>query len=214
MNGRLFRALCALFPRSGPYLSRRLLGALAASCLLHAAVVFLPYLGASTTDLRPAVPGGQKPGPARILNVRLMHESEPAPAGAANPPDQRAADEGPRPAQERARGIDLLPIPAPAFYTADQLTKRPQPTSEPRLDVPEQAPNFSSGKAILKLWINELGNVIAVDVEKSDLPEAVAATAAAAFAKLRFVPGEIDGRPVRTLMRIEVTYDDGTQAPP
>ena len=115
---------------------------------------------------------------------------------------------------ERAAGIGLLPIPAPAYYTTDQLTKRPQPTSDPRLDVPEFGPVFASGKVILKIWINELGAVKTVDVEKSDVPEAIAATAAAAFGKLRFLPGEINGRPVGTLMRIEVTYDDGTRPPP
>ena len=33
------------------YLSNRLLAALAVSCLLHAAVIAMPYLGASTTAL-------------------------------------------------------------------------------------------------------------------------------------------------------------------
>ena len=66
-----------------------------------------------------------------------------------------------------------------------------------------------SGKVILKVWITELGNVASVDVEKSDMPEAVSASAAAAFGKLRFVPGEINGRPVGSMMRIEVIYDDG-----
>jgi hypothetical protein len=44
------------------------------------------------------------------------------------------------------------------------------------------------------------------------VPETVSATAAAAFGKLRFVPGEIDGRRVRTLMTIEVAY--GKRPPP
>ncbi|MSQ63588.1 MAG: TonB family protein, partial [Betaproteobacteria bacterium] len=94
-----------------------------------------------------------------------------------------------------------------------QLTQRPRPTTEPRLDVPEIGPMFASGKVILRVWINELGNVDSVDVEKSELAAAVAATAAAAFGKQRFVPGEINGRPVGSMMRIEVTYDDGTRPP-
>ena len=122
---------------------------------------------------------------------------------------RRAGEEEPRPAAERALGADLLPIPAPAYYTTDQLTKRPQPTSQPTLLAPELGPAIPSGKVILKLWINELGNVASVEVEKSELPEAISATAAAAFGKLRFVPGQINGRPVGTLMRIEVIYYDG-----
>jgi TonB family protein len=59
---------------------------------------------------------------------------------------------------------------------------------------------------VLKLWIDERGKVDSVEVESSNLPEAVAGTAAAAFGKLRFAPGEIDGTRVRALMRIEVAY--------
>jgi len=202
--------------------SKRLLGALMASCLLHAALVFMPHLGTSTAISRLAARGAQGPGRAGVLNVRLVmleigaadKAAEDAAAGAAGSPARRKVDEVSRPPLERARGIGLLPIPAPTYYTTDQLTKRPQPTSDPRLDVPEIGPIFASGKVILRVWINELGKVDSVDVEKSDLADAISATAAAAFARLRFVPGELDGRPVGTMMRIEVTYDDGTRPPP
>jgi hypothetical protein len=50
--------------------------------------------------------------------------------------------------------------------------------------------------------------VTSVEVEHSDVPEAVSALAAAAFAKLRFAPGELNGRAVGAMMRIEVSYDD------
>lgn len=127
---------------------------------------------------------------------------------------ERMANEEPRPALEHAVGIGLLPIPAPTYYTTDQLTKRPQPTAEAELDTPEIGPVFASGTIILKLWISELGDVISVDVEKTDLPEIFSRTAVAAFRNLRFVPGEINGQPVGTMMRIEVTYDDGRKPPP
>jgi TonB family protein len=209
MNGR---SQPALLPDE--YLSDRLLAALMVSCLLHAAVIAMPYFGASTTFSRPAV---LKPGPARVLRVRLVQESAPATAagtGEADSQGRRAAEEEPRPAAERALGADLLPIPAPAYYTTDQLTRRPEATSQPRLLAPDLGRSILSGKVILKLWITELGNVASVEVEKSELPEAVAATAAAAFGKLRFVPGQLHGRPVGTMMRIEVVYYDGTGPPP
>ncbi len=206
---------------SDAYLSKRLFAALTASCLLHAVVIVLPYLGASTTVSRSASRGVQKPGPARVLSVRLLAESEPATvagsraseASAAAVTARPGADVEPRPAVDRTRGIDLLPIPAPAYYTSDQLTKRPRPTAEPNLLVPEIWPIFAAGKVVLKLWINERGNVVSVEVEKSDLPDAISGSAAAAFGKLRFAPGEINGRPVGTMMRIEVTYDDDTKRP-
>ena len=196
------------------YLSNRLLGALMASCLLHAAVIALPYFGTSATLSRATV---LRPGPTRVLHVRLVLDTAAPPAvadgsaagaGAADSQGRRP-DEAPRPAAERTLGNDLLPIPAPAYYTTDQLTKRPQPTSQPRLLTAELGPSPPSGKVILKVWITELGNVASVEVEKSELPEAMAASAAAAFGKLRFVPGQLNGRPVGSMMRIEVVYYDG-----
>ena len=122
---------------------------------------------------------------------------------------ERVAGEETRPALDRAVGIGLLPIPAPTYYTTDQLTKRPQPTAEAKLDTPETWPIIASGTIILKLWINERGDVISVDVEKTDLAEIFSRTAVEAFKQLHFDPGEINGRRVGTMMRIEVTYDDG-----
>ena len=124
------------------------------------------------------------------------------------------ADAQPRPALNPTEGIGLLPIPAPTYYTTDQLTKRPQPTAEAELDAPEIWSVDASGTIILKLWINELGDVISVDVEKTDLPEIFSQTAVAAFRHLHFVPGELNGQRVGTMMRIEITYDDGRRPPP
>ena len=157
----------------------------------------MPALGKSTTVNRSAALGGPKSRPSRSLEVRLEQ-----------------ATLKPRPRTDGRRGSDVLPIPAPAYYTSDQLTKAPRPISQPKLDVPRSIARSVSGRVVLRLWIDELGNVASVEVESSDLPETVSGTAAAAFGKLHFVPGEIDGQRVRTLMRIEVAYVNGKQPPP
>lgn len=198
---------------------RRLYAALAVSCLLHAAIVALPYLGTRNPEARPVARSAQNPAPARVLSVRLVSEGELAAtvaATAAAAAGLRAANEEPRAAPEPSRGIELLPVPAPAYsyYTPDQLTKRPQATADPDLKVPGTAPKFGSGRVVLKLWINDRGNVVSVEVEKSGVPEEVAAAAAAAFGETRFFPGEVNGRPVGTLMRVEVSYDDGVAPMP
>jgi TonB family protein len=185
------------FPRA--YFSHwgRLYAALTVSCLLHLGLVLMPELGTSTTVNRSAGLGGLKGGPSRALEVRL---------------EQASAH--PRARVDARRGSDVLPIPAPTYYSSDQLTRPPRPTSEPKLDVPRSIARSVSGRVILKLWIDELGNVASVEVESSNLPETVSGTAAAAFGKLQFLPGEIDGRRVRTLMRIEVAYVNGKRPPP
>lgn len=178
---------------------KRLSVALTVSCLLHAAVLLMPYFhfGTSSTVSRPAVRGAQKPG-AAMLDVRLEQASGSAAAAAGN----------------AARGSNLLPIAAPTYYRTDQLTKPPRATSQPQVDVPRTVARSVSGKVVLLLWIDERGNVNSVQVESSNLPETVSGMAAETFRKLRFVPGEIEGRRVRTLMRIEVDYVGGKRPPP
>ena len=205
---------------------KRLFASLVVSCLLHAALVVMPYLGVSTSASRPAVQGGRKLNPPRTLEATLALEKKSAFEAAEVFPElaeggsmavnsaERVANEETRPEQDRTQGIGLLPIPAPSYYTTDQLTKRPQPTAEAELDTPETRPIAASGTIILKLWISELGDVISVDVENTDLPEIFSRTAVAAFRNLRFVPGEINGQRVGTVMRIEVIYDDGRKPPP
>jgi len=198
MNGRFHVDLFSFESPLGPAWMR-LYAALTVSFLLHAALVFIPVLGQST---RPA------PGPEHLI-VRLEQPGE-----SAVEPTRPRASEAQRPGASRARGNDALPIRAPTYYTTDQLTKPPRPISQPKLDVPRSIARRVSGKVILKLWINEAGNVDSVEVESSNLPPAVSGTASAALEKLRFAPGEIDGRRVRTMMRIELTYIDGRRPQP
>ncbi len=105
-------------------------------------------------------------------------------------------------------GADLLPIPGPAYYTSDQLTKRTRAIAVQELDTPEMKAIIVAGKLILKLWIDNQGQVEDVVVESSELPEIFAAVAVKAFRQSRFAPGERNGQRVATVMRIEVSYED------
>jgi TonB family protein len=233
MNGRQSAAVAAAgprLPRQKPWSENadaallRLLAAFALSCLLHAAVFFLPYLGLSSTQPRSALAGGRKP--PLVLNATLdsagerrqsdsvadrVLSAEPVP----RPPfaHRDAAPVAQPAAQERAEGADLLPLAAPAYYSTDQLTKRPQPLTVADLDAPQIRPIVASGKIVLKLWINEFGAVADIRVEKTELPEVFSRSAVAAFKGMRFAPGERNGQPVGTVMRIEVNYDDGRGKP-
>ena len=195
----------------------RLLAALAFSCLLHAAVTFLPFLGKSVIETRLALKGSQKTPPviSTILTMTGEHRYAPRsvpPAAAiepAAPAVDRPADEEQLLPQTGTEGADLLPIPALGYYTTDQLSKRPQPVTAIELDSAETSLIVVSGKIILKLWINEFGSVADVEVETSELPAVFSRAAVAAFKNARFTPGERNGSPVGTVMQIEVSYDDG-----
>jgi TonB family protein len=200
MNGGFPRAY---FSFGGPPPSQypgtdwqRMAAALVLSCLLHGALFVMPDFGTSTPASR-SIARTQKPVAAHVLDIRL---------------GQGDAGEPLPPAAQPARGTNQLPIRAPTYYRTDQLTRSPRPTSVPELAMPKSVARSVSGKVVLKLWISELGNVDSVEVESSNLPETVSGTAALAFKKIRFVPGEIDGKRVRTLMTIEVAY--GKRPPP
>ncbi len=199
----------------------RLLAALAVSCMLHAAVLALPYLGERHPEYRFALQGAPR-GPY-VVNATLVLKGAPGFSGPPVPAEGEyvpkssvtALDAGTeiRPEEPGASGAGLLPIPSQAFYTTDQLTKRPQPMTMAELDPVETKPIVASGKIVLKLWITERGSVSRVDVESSNLPPLFVRAAVEGFKRLRFEPGELHGRAVGTVMRIEVNYDDGRKPP-
>lgn len=228
MNGRFSSALPSAVSRlrrlaswtaEPDQVALRLWAALALSCLLHAVVLFLPYLGEPARETRFALKGRQKLPP--VINATLAMRGEHVFSAANVSPSldsvadlsapQRPAADGQPASHHSAEGVGLLPLPAPAYYPTDQLSKRPQPLVVADLDASEIRPIVASGKIVLKLWINEFGVVADVAVEKSDLPTIFARTAVKAFKAMRFTPGERNGQPVGTVMRVEVTYADGRQ---
>ncbi|MCX7174329.1 MAG: TonB family protein [Proteobacteria bacterium] len=197
MNGQI----SSLVPASGHSgnfpCRRRLVAALAMSCVLHIALVVAAYLGENNREH--SVVAAKNQMPARPFSASLKVAEQIKPAG----PRETAVP------VERTDGMGLLPFAAPTYYTTDQLSKRPQPLGSADLDAPEINPIVASGKMILKLWIDESGKVIDVDIEKTELPEVFSLSALAAFKRLRFAPGERGGVRVGSVMRIEVSYDDG-----
>ncbi len=177
----------------------------------------MPDLGTTSSVYRPAPRGARASGAARVLDVRFEQGKGPAAefegsagagAGPAGEPGRPRADETAGLPRQLSRGMELLPESGRAFYTSERLTRRPEPTTRPELDVPKTVARAVRGKVELKVWIDERGNVVSVEVVQSNVPLAVSAVAAHAFRKLRYEPGEINGRPVPAQILVEVTYDN------
>lgn len=222
---------------------RRVFGAIAASCVIHAGILALPYLGTGAdavaatsaaagmpqTALRVTLRGDRaasesdQPDPgassttaagladavaeiadpaAALADAAAAPMQSDAPAGIADAASGRDA------AAPRTEGAGLLPIDGVTYYASGQLTRRPQPLGELALDPPEIRPVVASGKMVIALWIDSRGDVEDAVVEQSDLPGLFAKPATDAFRRVHFAPGELDGRKVATVMRIEVTYED------
>ena len=98
--------------------------------------------------------------------------------------------------------------PVRFFYPADQLSVRPIPLSEiesPDFDMPMQDRRAS---VVIDVSISEVGEVVSVQQVMSGLPETYTESLVAAFRRLRFRPGEINGLRVGALLRVELTAEN------
>jgi outer membrane biosynthesis protein TonB len=186
------------------------------SVSLHAALLTLP-LGGALKGPRAAIEtaGG-------VIRAFLRTEApEPAPA-----PEPAVAPKPPAPTEIKpAPGTELAKPSAPAaapggstnvaaipatFFDPAQLTEKPRPLNEPRLDL-LQPMLGRAGMAKLILYIDETGSVDRVEVESASLPPEAVARAKVIFAALRFSPGRFDGAPVKSRVRITVGAEEQPQ---
>lgn len=95
------------------------------------------------------------------------------------------------------------------YFSSDLLTVRPYPLTI--LETPElldPLPVDADGRVVLKVWISDAGEVTAMETEFTNMPATTHEAIVAAFLGMRFMPGKIDGKAVRSHMRIEMTYED------
>jgi hypothetical protein len=115
---------------------------------------------------------------------------------------------------ERIAEIEFLPLPETRYYASQQLTKRPQPRTTVDLDTPESRLITTPESIILTLWISAEGDVVDVKVTQTEVSASVSTSAVEAFSQIHFTPGEIEGKPVASVIRIEITYNDDLLSEP
>lgn len=101
----------------------------------------------------------------------------------------------------------LLPA-SPYYFSAKDLTQRPLVVRDVLSDMMLTVPDVPSQAATLQILINEYGEIDQVIVEDSLLPEAAQKVVVEAVVKTRFHPGEINGVPVKSQLRIEILLED------
>jgi hypothetical protein len=99
------------------------------------------------------------------------------------------------------------------FFPESKLTRLPKPIGDMGLDIPEARQLSSSGSMAIRLWIDRMGKVVSMEIDQTDLPVEFASAVAAAFGKMRFEPGEINGRPVGSILRFEITHNSAALLP-
>jgi hypothetical protein len=115
----------------------------------------------------------------------------------------------------------VMPLEMPAAESADpgdQYLPRPQLTSPPRVSGPVIVPFpnevTTPGRyaTTLALFIDESGVVRRVLVDGPSLPKQMEDAARDTFLQTHFRPGELEGQQVKSLIRVEVVFDNTPMA--
>lgn len=167
--------------------------ALLLSLLLHAAWLMPGFLGPTPqAGLR-----GTAENPL-ILTTRLSPAENAPPAE--HPPESSTRQSPPATqAQADPQG----------YFSAEQLSRPPRPLGMVNLNIPEKQLLTAPGTLVLTLWINDQGRVTSFKVDAPDLPEEYTTAVAEAFSATHFAPGEIRGRNVSSILKVEISHDAG-----
>jgi protein TonB len=210
------------YPEIQPYQARLIL-ALVLSLALHLALLFLvqvrpaPRSASPTRILQVALEG-------RLAVIRQDTETDPSPVSpgtdaAESKPDLQAVvpDVEPgKPAAPAQPSIPANPSPLPAldiplvddpnYYTAKQLDVHPA-AAWPISPVYPDTHGDAEGFVTLKLLIDDTGTVREISVVDAQPPGVFEESALAAFRAARFLPGQRNGRTVKSQILIKVTYE-------
>ncbi|MEJ8858355.1 energy transducer TonB [Variovorax robiniae] len=92
------------------------------------------------------------------------------------------------------------------------LTVAPVAQTPVHLIAPPDETAIARHAGILALYIDEQGEVRQVTADDSSvLPPAFEQAAREAFMAARFAPGQLDGLPVKSRVRVEVVFDNTPQ---
>ena len=199
----------------------RALPALLAAASLHAAVLGGAWWQAGGRQ-------GHGNGPVahatasqgRVWQWRLMparHAQAPAVTTArtsATPPAASATDTATPRAPQVSTAATNTPTPAGTGAQRDDylprsaLSKAPAARGPINIPFPPGVPTPGRYSAVLALYIDELGNVRRVHPMDGELPGAYEEAARNAFQAGAFHPGEVHGVPVKSVIQVEVVFDD------
>ena len=195
------------------------------SVALHLGLGMQLSEAALATSARPPAATAQPPRLQRITVVTYTPSAaRDTPAPAHSPVRTVTGHTAPRPPDLAAAtlpDLDTLPptsagVPQDAADTAadsdylprDRLTRGPVPQQSIDLVYPDLAP-IGQFRTVITLFIDDQGVVQRVRFDEADetgLPPILEEATRQTFLRSPFTPGEIDGQPIRSRLRIEVAY--------
>lgn len=95
------------------------------------------------------------------------------------------------------------------FFARGALDVGPSPAQPVLIDYPSVDAGSGTHVSELSLFIDENGRVVRIRVDGPPLPAAMEEAARVAFMGATFTPGQVDGLPVRSRIRVEVVFEEG-----
>ncbi|WP_334190346.1 energy transducer TonB [Noviherbaspirillum sp.] len=95
----------------------------------------------------------------------------------------------------------------PHYFSSKELTQKPRIVQEDPATKRFQIHGVPSQTAVVRLFIDEVGQVVRAQVEESLLPADVEELIVNAFLSAKFLPGELQGRSVKSQIRIAVDIE-------
>jgi TonB family protein len=112
----------------------------------------------------------------------------------------------PPPVRESSAGLAIK-----YYFRRSELSSFPQALTNPNIRLPENDDPRIIGAVKLRLFISDEGEVDDIKIVDSSLPDVYDAASVAGYKSVRFVPGKINGKAVRSQIEVEVdlTVDPG-----
>ena len=159
--------------------------------------------GAATITVHLEPPAGPVPEP---LPVALQARPRAAAAGGGR--DVAAPGTGARPKQDAVAPLALPQAPDPTYYSARDLDVYPRPAAPLDLDrLARGVAGSATGRFTLALLIDEGGVVTEIAVIETEPPGRLEEELRSALAAARFLPGQKDGRAVKSRVLLSVRFD-------
>ena len=108
---------------------------------------------------------------------------------------------------EAAPILPVSPPPNPYYFRSEELMKGPVVLQDVSANESVIFADMPNQTAVLRLLINEGGDVDRVEIDDSNLLGEAARIVSEAFSKMKFHPGQIDDAPVKSQITIEVKFE-------
>ena len=181
------------------------MAAVALAVALHAALL----LGTWGGVFLDSTPAGPTPGAvAHVLVLGAPRNATPVPPVREEPaPPVAKLRPVERPAPSASQSMASAPSDDDEYVDPRRLTVRPSPIGDIVLPELPASDLKAALKAVMTLFIDDTGRVVRIRVESSNLPADAEFAVQQVFMQAPFRPGIIDGRAVKSRMRIEVGFD-------